>query len=58
VSLEKKKKEVELMKIRAARTELEFKIMERESEIEKMRNHMKLHDKREVELLKELKGDR
>ena len=54
MDLEKKRKEVELAKIRAARTELEFKIMEREEEIGRMREHMGLHDKREKELLEQL----
>ena len=57
MNIEKKRKEVELMKIRAARVELEFKIMEREADIQRMRDHMALHDKREEELLEELKGD-
>jgi len=56
MDIEKKRKELELMKIRAARTELEFKIMQREEEIEKMKKHMILHDQKEEELLEELKG--
>lgn len=57
MDLETKRKQVELMKIRAARTELEFKIMEREDDIRRMHEHMALHDKREAELLRELEGE-
>jgi hypothetical protein len=54
MDIEKKRKEMELAKVRAARAELEFKIMEREQEIGRMKDHIALHDKKEEELIHEL----
>lgn len=41
-----KRKEIELKKIRAegAKMELEFKIMEREQDIQRMKDHIKLQE--------------
>lgn len=58
MDLEKKRKEVELMKIRAATVELEFKMMERQQDIERIEGHIKLQKERQKELEKELKGDK
>lgn len=53
--LDKKKKQVDLIKISAAIAELEMKIMERQEDIERMRDHIEKQKQRQVELEKELK---
>jgi hypothetical protein len=52
--LEKKKKEAELMRVRAARMELEIKIAEREEEIARIRDHILVQENKEIELLNDL----
>jgi len=57
-NLELKRTEVELIRVQAARAELEFKIIEREDEIERIRENIKIQLKREEELkikIKEVK---
>lgn len=56
MSLETKRKELELIKVAAARAELEFKILEKEDEIERVKAHILVQLKREAELKQELKG--
>lgn len=59
MSLEKKKTQVELMRVQTARMELEYKIEERKEEIRRMEEHIKIQIDKEVELnekLKEMEG--
>lgn len=59
MSLEKKKTEVELMRVTTARMELEYKIEERKEEIQRMEDHIKIQIAKESELkdkLKEMEG--
>ena len=59
-SLELKRIEVELIRVQAARAELEFKIEERLDEIERIKEHIKAQIKREEELtikIREAKGE-
>lgn len=53
--LEKRKKEVELARVRTARMELELKIDERLDEIERLKQHIQIQIDKENELEKELK---
>lgn len=58
-NLELKRIEVELIRVAAARAELEFKIEERLDEIERIKEHIQAQVKREEELklkIKEVKG--
>lgn len=55
VSLELKRKELELVKVAAARAELEFKILEKEDEIDRIKQHIQAQLKREIQLREELK---
>lgn len=52
--LEIKRKELELVKVAAARAELEFKILEKLDEIERIKHNIDAQIKREVELKEEL----
>lgn len=54
--LEFKKTEVELMRVQAARMELEVKIMEREQDIARMNDNIKIQQAKEDELKERLKG--
>lgn len=56
MSLEKKKTEVELMRVRTARMELEYKIEERRDEIKRMEEHIVIQANKEIELEQKLKG--
>lgn len=55
-NLEYKRKELELVKVSAARAELEFKILEKEDEILRIKQHIQAQLKREEELKVELKN--
>lgn len=55
MSLEYKRKELELVKVAAARAELEFKILEKEDEILRIKQHIQTQLQREAELKEELK---
>lgn len=55
MSLEKRKKEVELARVRTARMELELKIDEKLDEIEKLKQHVEIQIKKEKELENEIK---
>ena len=52
--LEYKRKELELVKVAAARAELEFKILEKEDEIQRIKDHIQIQIKREDEIRAEL----
>lgn len=57
--LEIKKTEVELFKVQASRMELEFKIMEREQDILRIKENIKIQLAKEEELkqkLQDMKG--
>ena len=54
MSLEVKRKKLELVRVQAARQELEFKIEERMHEIDKLKEHIKIQLDKEAELIKEL----
>jgi hypothetical protein len=49
-ALEVKKMQVELMRVAAARAEMEFKIMERLEDIERLKEQIKLQEAKEQEL--------
>ena len=53
-SLEKQKKELELARVTLAKKELEFKILEREEEISRLKEHISVQDKKISELTLEL----
>ncbi len=55
MSLETKRKELELIKVAAARAEQEFKILEKKEEIKRLRDHIQAQLKRETELREEIK---
>lgn len=56
MDLEKERKKVELIRVRAARAELEFKILERLDEIERIKQNIQAQLKREAELEEETKA--
>lgn len=56
MSLEKKKVKVELLRVGAAKAELELKIEERLDEIERLKEHIKLSETKENDLNEKLKG--
>lgn len=55
MSLELKRKELEVVKIAAARAELEYKILEKEDEIKRIKDQIQIQLKKEAELKEELK---
>lgn len=57
MSLDLKRKELELIKVSAAKAELEFRILERLDEIERIKQHIEAQVKREQELKDELRAD-
>ncbi len=56
MSLAYKKKQLELRKVETARLELEFRIEERNAEIERLHDNIKIQSDREEELKKEIKS--
>lgn len=54
MSLENKKKKVQLLQITAAIAELEYKIEERKEDIKRMEDHIILQQKKQSEIKKEL----
>lgn len=52
--LEKKRKELELERVKLAKKELEFKIEERMEEVNRLREHIKVQDAKIQELEKEV----
>ena len=53
-NLKKKKLELDIMKVAAAKAELEYKIEERLEDIQRMKDHILLQETREKELKEEL----
>lgn len=58
MSLEIKRKKLELERVVVARKELEFRIEERLDEIERIKSHIEVQKKREQELTEELKENK
>lgn len=56
MSLDKMKAEVELMRVRAAKGEQELKIAEREEEIKKIKEHVKIQNEKILELENRIKS--
>jgi len=54
-SFEMRKMKVELMRVQAAKAELELKIFERELEIERIKDAIKAQDSKIIELEEKLK---
>ena len=54
--LELARKQLELEQVKTARKGLEFKILECEDQIERLKEHIKIQLAREAELEKELQG--
>lgn len=54
MNLDLKRKQLELIKVTASRHELEFRIFEKEDEIERLRNNIKIQDEFIIKLQKEL----
>lgn len=55
MSLEIKRKEVELMRVQTARFEIELRIAERKEEIERLENNIRIQIETETRLSDELK---
>lgn len=53
--LDIKRKELELTKVVAARAELEFRVMEREEEIERLKSNIEIQLAKESQLKEEIK---
>lgn len=57
-TLEHKRKKLELLRVQTAKQELEFKIEERMEEIQRIKEHIEITNKREKELIIEIeKGE-
>lgn len=56
--LETKRKELELVKVAAARAELEFRILERQDEIERIKQNIEIQLKKEADLKEEIKASK
>lgn len=54
--MEKRKKEVELQKVKAARMELELRVDEKLEEIERIKEHIEIQLAKEATLQEELKN--
>ncbi len=52
--MELKKAELELMRVQAARMELEYKVMEREEDIVRLKQHVQIQLDKEQELKQKL----
>ena len=48
--LELKKMNMELLRVQAAKAELEYKILEKEHEIERLKSNIELQEKKEEEI--------
>lgn len=54
MSLDKRKKELELARVKLAKDELEYKIAERQEEIKRLIDHITIQNNKIEELTKEL----
>lgn len=55
-NLEIQRKKLEIIKVKAAKAEMEFKILEKEEEILRLRKNMELQDAHVAKIEKELEG--
>jgi hypothetical protein len=55
MTLDLKKKKLELMRVQVAKCDLEYKIEERLDEIERLKSHVKIQEETEIRLTNELK---
>jgi hypothetical protein len=55
-NLDKKKLQVELLRVSAAKAELELRVDERLEEIERIKEHIKISEAKEVELKEKLRN--
>lgn len=55
MSLERRKKELELARVSLAKEELLFKIEERKDEIRRLEDHVKIQEQKEIELKQDIK---
>lgn len=53
-SLEKKRLQLELIRVSATKAELEFKIFEREEDIKRLKDNVKIQEEKELELNKKI----
>lgn len=53
--LELKRKQVELLRVSAAKAELELRIHERQEEIDRLREHISISTAKEIELVQTIK---
>lgn len=56
MSLELKRRQLELMRVEMARRELEFKVEERNEEIKRIQDNIKIQIEKEAELKKEIEN--
>lgn len=56
MSLDLKRKKLELSRVRIAREELEFRIEERTEEIKRLQEHIQIQKDKELQLENELQG--
>jgi hypothetical protein len=54
-SLDLKRKQVELLRVSSAKAELELRIQERLEEVERLQEHIKISEAKEVELAQQIK---
>jgi hypothetical protein len=54
MSLDYKRKQLELARVNMAKMDLEFKVEERSAEIEKLKEHIAIQESKEAELMEEL----
>ena len=57
MNLEKKKKELELSKVKCAKQEMELKILERLEDIQRIEDNIKIQDNKIMELESQLQGE-
>lgn len=57
-SLEMKKLQVELLRVGAAKAELEFKIEEHLENINRLKDHIQIQEEKEIELRKKLEENK
>jgi len=55
--LDKARKQLELSKVKCAKEEMEFKILERQTDIDRIKQSIKAQDERIKELQTELQGE-
>lgn len=55
-NLDKKKLQVELLRVSAAKAELELRVDERLEEIERIKEHIKISEAKEIELKEKLRN--